>query len=114
MAARYGEEVGRLEVGGWSGSYWWREVARIWDGVGEEEDGWFAEKATKKVGNGAGTFFWYDRWLGGIPLCHCFSRSFDLAENKSITVATSFSLGWEEGARRGGGRGDCGRGKKLW
>jgi len=25
-----------------------------------------------------------------------------------------FSLGWEEGARRGGGGGDCGRGRKTW
>ena len=78
-------------------------MARIRDDVGEEGDGWFAERVSKKVGNGADTFFWYDRWLGGIPLCQRFSRLFDLAKNKSITVATSFSLGWEEGVRRGTG-----------
>jgi len=46
LAARYGDEVGRLEVEAWSGSYWWREVARIRDGVGEEGDSWFAERVT--------------------------------------------------------------------
>jgi len=33
LTARYCEEAGRLEVGGRSCSYWWREVARIRDGV---------------------------------------------------------------------------------
>ena len=42
LVARYGEEAGRLEVGGRSGSYWWREVARIKDGVGEEGEVWFS------------------------------------------------------------------------
>jgi hypothetical protein len=33
LAARYGEEVGRLTVGGRSSSVWWREVSRIHDDV---------------------------------------------------------------------------------
>jgi len=53
------------------------------------------------VGDGANTFLWYDRWLGEVPLCQRFSRLFDLAENKSLSVATMFSLGWEEGVRCG-------------
>jgi len=68
FVARYGEEAGRLEVGGRSCFSWWREVARIMDDVDEEGDGWFAERVSKKLGDGVGTFFWYDRWLGGIPL----------------------------------------------
>jgi hypothetical protein len=86
-----------LEVEGRSGSFWWREVARIRDGVGAAGEGWFAERVTQKVGNGADTLFWYDRWLGGSPLCERFSRLFDLAEDKAISVATLLSLGWEEG-----------------
>jgi hypothetical protein len=39
---------------------------------------------------------------------------FDLAENKSLSVATMFSLGWEEGVRRGNGEGGCGCGRRSW
>jgi hypothetical protein len=49
------------------------------------------------VGSGVNTLFWYDRWIGGVPLCACFRRLFDLAENKSISVEKMFSLGWEDG-----------------
>ena len=34
-----------------------------------------------------------DRWIGGTPLSVRFRRLFDLAENKSITVANLFSMG---------------------
>jgi hypothetical protein len=66
LAARYDEEAGRLEVGGRSGSYWWREVARIRNDIGDGGEGWFAERVSRKVGYGADTSFWYDRWLGGV------------------------------------------------
>jgi hypothetical protein len=64
------------------------------------------------VGDGAVTLFWYDRWLGEVPLCQRFSRLFDLAENKSHTVATMFSLGWEEGVMLGSGGEGCGCGRR--
>jgi len=57
LASRYGEEAGRLEVGGRSGSFWWREVARIKDDVGGEGEGWFAERVSRKVGDGVDAFF---------------------------------------------------------
>ncbi|PNX86633.1 hypothetical protein L195_g042713, partial [Trifolium pratense] len=42
LVARYGEEAGRLMVGGRRGSTWWREVSRIRDGESAEgERGWF-------------------------------------------------------------------------
>ena len=87
-----------MEVRGRSGSFWWREVARIRDGVGAVGEGWFAERVTWKVGDGPDTLFWYDWWLRENPLYERFSRVFDLAGNKAITVATLFSLGWEEGS----------------
>jgi len=31
-----------LEVGGWSVSSWWKEIAKIRDGVGEDGGGLFA------------------------------------------------------------------------
>jgi hypothetical protein len=39
LAARYGEEAGRLEVGGKSGSYWWKEIAKIRDGISGSKEG---------------------------------------------------------------------------
>jgi len=97
LAARYGEEARRLEVGGRSVSCWWREVAKIRDEVGEEGEGWFAGMVSRKVGDGETTFFWLDRWVGDVPLCRRFSRLFNLAENKLASVASMCSLGWEVG-----------------
>jgi len=97
LVVRYGEEAGRLEVGGRSDSSWWREVANIRDGIREEGEGWFAGMVSRRVGDGENTLFWLDRWVGNVPLCQRFSRLFNLAENKLVSVATTFSLGWEEG-----------------
>jgi hypothetical protein len=84
-----------LEVGGRSVSSWWREIAKIRDGVGDVEGGWFVERVSKKVGDGTNTFFWYDRWLGDTPFCTRFRRLFDLASNKLCTVADMVALGGE-------------------
>jgi hypothetical protein len=108
LAARYSEEAGRLEVGGRSGSYWWREIAKIRDGLGDSEEGWFAERVSKRVGDGTSTFFWYDRWLGDVPLRMRFSRLFDLSNNKLCTVADMFHLGWEDGGEAWSWR------RRLW
>ena len=97
LVARYSEEAGRLEVGGRSVSSWWRGITKIRDKVGDTEGGWFTKRVARKVGDGTNTFFWYDRWLGDVPLCRQFSCLFDLAMNKLSTVANMFSLGWEEG-----------------
>ncbi|GAU27573.1 hypothetical protein TSUD_30050 [Trifolium subterraneum] len=69
----------------------WFRVLAARDGGG----GWFGECITKKVGDGVETFFWTDPWVAGIPLCERFGRLFDLAENKSASVAEMFSLGWQ-------------------
>ncbi|GAU10089.1 hypothetical protein TSUD_422280, partial [Trifolium subterraneum] len=96
-SARYGLERGRLCARGTSGSPWWRVIERIRDGGGELGGGWFGENVTKKVGDGSDTFFWTDSWVDDIPLCERFGRLFDLAENKSISVAERFTLGWGAG-----------------
>jgi len=100
LVARYGEKNERLEVGGQSVSSWWREVSRIREGGGGNGGGWFDfEKCIgRKVDNGRDTFiFWTNLWLGGHSLCVWFRCIFDLAENKSNTVAVMCDLGWEEG-----------------
>ncbi|GAU15917.1 hypothetical protein TSUD_41400 [Trifolium subterraneum] len=94
LAVRYGLERGRLCAGGTKGSWWWRELVRIRDGGGEVGGQWFGEHITKKVGDGSDTFFWTDPWVAGTPLCERFGRLFDLAENKSVSVAKMFSLVW--------------------
>ena len=89
-------------------------MARIRDGVGGVSESWFSERVSRKVGDGAATQFWRDRWLGGVPLCQRFGRLFELAEDKSLSVASMFSLGWDKGVRRGSGGGGCGCGRRSW
>ncbi|AES76725.1 hypothetical protein MTR_6g086200 [Medicago truncatula] len=100
-----GQSIERMKLHSW----WWLKAQRttFLRLSSLEGKGWFAEWVSREVGDGAGIFFWYDQWIGDVPLCQRFSRLFDLVENKSISVATLFSLGWEEGVRRGSGRGGC-------
>jgi len=112
LAARYGEEAGRLAVGGRSVSCWWIEVSNIRDGICEVGEGWFAGMVSRKLGDGLSTSFWFDRWVDDVPLCRRYSRLFILTKNKMATVASMFSLGWEEGVERGSGGGGCRRGRR--
>ncbi|CAJ2631793.1 unnamed protein product [Trifolium pratense] len=97
LAGRYGVERGRLCEGGARGSTWWRELARIQDGGGEAGIGWFRECVVRQVGDESDTFFWTDPWVDGISLRERYGRLFDLAENKSASVAEMFMRGWEVG-----------------
>ena len=112
LVTRYGEEDGRLEVGGRSVSIWWREIAKIRDGTGGEGGGWFTDRVERRVGDCVDTLFWRDRWLGDAPLCSRFDRLFALALNRHITVADMYRRGWEVGEMRGVGGDGCGRGKR--
>ncbi|CAJ2670936.1 unnamed protein product [Trifolium pratense] len=94
LAGRYGVERGRLCVGGTRGSTWWRELASLRDGGGELDGGWFGGHISRKVGDGSDTFFWTDPWVDGTTLRERFGRLFDLAENKSASVAEMFMRGW--------------------
>lgn len=72
LAARYGEVAGRLGarvvlIGG--GRWLGLRTALVRMGKG-----WFTKSVSRKAGDGADTFFWYDRWLGYVPLCQRFSR----------------------------------------
>ena len=82
LITRYGVEGGGLEDGGRSCSSWWREIVRIRDGIGEGGEGLFASCVRRRVGDGAVSDFWHDRWCGDVPLCEHFSRLYDLTVNK--------------------------------
>jgi hypothetical protein len=97
LAAHYGVEGRRLNERGQGGSSWWREIVKICDGVGGVGGSSFDDCISNKVGDRLNTYFWIDPWLGGTPLCVRFRRLFNLAGNKSSTVADLFSLGCVEG-----------------
>jgi len=56
-----------LEVGGRSVSCWWREVSRLSGRASVGDSGWFESQVVRRVGDGADTLFWLDRWLGDVP-----------------------------------------------
>jgi len=97
LAARYGLVRGRLQGGGREGSVWWRDILNIRDGVGSVGGAWYPDNVRLQLGNGSQTLFWVDKWLGEVPLQVRFRRLFDLSENKWLTVAQMFELGWGEG-----------------
>ena len=86
LKACYGEEGGRLKEGGSHGSTWWGSLCTIREGIGEGIGNWFENKVRKVLGNGRGTLFWHDIWVGEFPLKIKFPRLFDLALNKESLV----------------------------
>lgn len=86
LKARYGEEGGRLKEGGSHCSAWWRSLTMICDGVGEGVGDWFDNNISRVVGNGRGTSFWHDIWVGEIPLKFKFPRLFELSVDKECSV----------------------------
>lgn len=58
---------------------------------------WFRDSLLLKVRNGSSNLFWVDRWVGDFPLRVRFRRLFYLSENKLLTMAQMFHLGWDEG-----------------
>ncbi|GAU27401.1 hypothetical protein TSUD_356360 [Trifolium subterraneum] len=41
---------------------------------------WFSEGVVRKVGNGSSTAFWFDPWVGGLPLKDRYHRLFQVSE----------------------------------
>jgi hypothetical protein len=76
LKARYGEVGGRLQEGGNQSSLWWRMVCRVRDGVGEGVGHWFDDNVRRVVGDGRGTLFWYDNWIGGDFLTFKIPKTF--------------------------------------
>jgi len=99
LKARYGEEGGRLREAGRHSSLWWRMLCKVRGGVGEGVGNWFEGNIRREVGDGLGTLFWFDLWIGETPLRFKYLRLFELAVNKMCTVADMEREGWEEGGR---------------
>ncbi|GAU51614.1 hypothetical protein TSUD_414460 [Trifolium subterraneum] len=97
LVVHYVAVRGSVKEGGRGGSVWWREIARIFDGIRGVGDGWFRECVPKIVGDGLDTYFWIGPLLGGAPLCLRFGSLFKLVEKKSRMVAEMSSLGWGVG-----------------
>jgi len=76
------------------------------DGVGSVVGTWFSNNICLKVGNGACTLFWFDRWVGEVPLQVRLRRLSDLSENKFLIIAQCFSWDGMREGRRGSGEGD--------
>ena len=65
---------------------------------------------TFSVGDGRGTMFWLDSWLGGRPLLHEFPDLFAICSDPSLLVADAFRLGWWDiGFRRSFGPDEANR-----
>jgi len=88
---------GRLKEGENLSSLWWMSLCRNREGVGIGVSRWFEENIRRIMGDGKETLFWFDNWVGGLPLRLKFPRLFDLAVNKVRTVEEMSRLGWEVG-----------------
>ena len=88
---------GRLKEGGRDNSLWWRMIFVVRRGVGMGVGSWFEDNVLRIIGCGSTTFFWTDKWVGGVPLQVRFPRLFSLAENRWVTMAEMESRGWEDG-----------------
>ncbi|GAU40836.1 hypothetical protein TSUD_287740 [Trifolium subterraneum] len=97
LRAKYGQMGGRVCFSEGVGSSWWRTLNQIRDGVGLMDSRWLKDNIITKVGDGRNTLFWTEPWLEDCPFYRSFSRLFDLAENKFITVADMHGLGWGVG-----------------
>ena len=94
LQARDGEVRGRIREGGWESSVWWRMMCRIREGVGEGVGNWFEDNIRCEVGDGRDTLFWYDKWIGDMPLRVRFPRLFDLVVEKECSVGEMAGRGW--------------------
>jgi hypothetical protein len=99
LKARYGEWGGRIKEGDRRSSNWWRMVCRVRDGIGEGVGSWFEDNLRRVVGNCRNTLFWFDCWVGDMPLRLKYHRLFDLAVRKECSVEEMWRLGWSDGGR---------------
>ncbi|GAU46642.1 hypothetical protein TSUD_246690 [Trifolium subterraneum] len=94
LKAKYGQEGGWVCFAERVGSVWWRNVNSVRVGGGVRDNRWLVDNICRRVGNDRDTLFWLDPWLEECPLQRSFCRLYDLAENKSVSVADMFEAGW--------------------
>ena len=79
-----------------------------------EGGSWFKENVCRKVGSGTYTLLWLDRLVGEVPLGERFSRLFDLAVDKWVSLAHMQVLGWGRAVRLVSGGVVCWLGRRSW
>jgi hypothetical protein len=77
------------------GSIWWSNLNQIRSGEVLIDARWLEDNIIRKVGNMRSTLFWEYPWLNDILLARSFSKLFELAEKKLVTVEDMFLSGWE-------------------
>jgi hypothetical protein len=88
LSAKYGAQV--CQNVHWIGSSihngassWWKDICSI---DIREDESWFAQNLSRKIGNGLSTRFWLDCWLGDNPLSVRYPRLFSISAFKEGVV----------------------------
>ncbi|XP_057770773.1 uncharacterized protein LOC130990569 [Salvia miltiorrhiza] len=71
---------------------WWSKIVAA---AGRGNEGWFLENIKRRLGDGRGTKFWEDSWVGRESLNISFHRLYRLCENRKVSVGESGR--WVEG-----------------
>jgi hypothetical protein len=66
-------------------SLWWKDIRAL--DVGIASQNWFERVVIRRLGNGALTRFWIDKWIWDMSLCIKFPRLFSLALHKSAYIS---------------------------
>lgn len=69
-------------------------MCHIREGLGVGVGNWFESNVNRVIRDGRNTLFWYDKWIGDIPLRMKFPRLFDLALEKESTVRDMERRSW--------------------
>jgi hypothetical protein len=67
-------------------SLWWKDVCDLGRISSIDDRDWCKEIMIKKMGNGGGTRFWLDLWIGNSPLCELFPRLFLVSQQTNAYV----------------------------
>jgi len=46
------------------------------------------------LGDGSSILFWKDHWVESVPFTTRINRLYELAENKLVSIADMYNLGW--------------------
>jgi hypothetical protein len=91
LKAKYGENIGfspnlSQERNKSIASLWWKDVCDLGRISSIDDGDWCNEIMIKKMGNGGGTRFWLDLWIGNSPLCELFPRLFLVSQQTNAYV----------------------------
>jgi hypothetical protein len=89
--AKYGNEIGLSpELVSFGNkrfaSLWWKDLCNLGRLRSSTNGDWYIEVLVKKVGNGGGSRFWLDKWIGGMPLCQEFPQVFSISSQKENLI----------------------------